>query len=243
MPSAPNSSATSADFEFKALGQARNYRQALVKEFAPYLSGAVLEIGAGIGQITELLVNAPAVKRVVAVEPDPAFCAAHRSFHPGHEVIQGTVANAPTDALWNSIVSINVLEHIEDDLAELQRYAALLRPCQGHFCLFVPARPELYSPIDKDFGHFRRYTRPELAARLVRAGFEIVRLNYFNFIGYFAWGLTCRVFKRRSFDAASVRLFDRLIFPVGYLLESHVARPPIGQSLIALARSSGSTPG
>src|SRR5690349_12703957 len=145
MPEAPNSTATSADFEFKALAEARNYRHALIREFRPYLRGAVLEIGAGIGQITELLRSEPAVQRVVSVEPDPKFCAAHRLAHPNHEIVQGIAADAPRDVDWNVIVSINVLEHIEGDVAELERYAALLKKRQGHFCLFVPARRELYS--------------------------------------------------------------------------------------------------
>ena len=125
---------------------------------------------------------------------------------------------------------------IEDDRAELGRYAALLGKRSGHFCLFVPARPELFSPIDKDFGHFRRYTLPELSEKLTRAGFEIVRLNYFNFTGYFAWWLNFRFLKKRGFDVAKVRLFDRLIFPINYFVESRIMRAPFGQSLIAVGR-------
>ena len=60
---------------------------------------------------------------------------------------------------WNAILSINVLEHIESDADELATYFRLLKPARGALCLFVPARPDIYAPIDKDFGHFRRYTR------------------------------------------------------------------------------------
>ena len=82
----------------------------------------------------------------------------------------------------------------------------------------------------------RRYTLPELSEKLTRAGFEIVRLNYFNFTGYFAWWLNFRFLKKRGFDVAKVRLFDRLIFPINYFVESRIMRAPFGQSLIAVGR-------
>src|SRR5262249_38228428 len=104
-------------------------------------------------------------------------------------------------------------------------------------CLFVPARPEIYGPIDRDFGHFRRYTAPELQAKLVRAGFAIHRLNYFNFTGYFAWWLSFCVLKKRRFAAGNVRFYDRAVFPIVHALESKLLRPPFGQSLLAVARS------
>jgi SAM-dependent methyltransferase len=237
MSDQPNTAAAAEDFEFQALQEARNYRQALFQEFDSFLRGDVLEVGAGIGQMTEVLVSLPAVKRVLAVEPKAAFCARHRQRHPAHEIVQGTIANLPPGGDWDAILSINVLEHIRTDETELASYANLLRKRAGCLCLFVPARPEIYAPIDQDFGHFRRYTRPELRRKLSAAGFEIVRLSYFNFPGYFAWWLNFRLLKKRGFEVAKVRFFDRVIFPVTYRLESRLLRPPFGQSLIAVARA------
>lgn len=231
----PPSNPTS--FEFDALAQAVNYRRALFAEFGPFLRGEVIEVGAGIGQMTDHLARLPNVRRALAVEPDPAFCAQHRAQFPAHEILQGTAANLPPGTACDAVLSINVLEHIREDEAELARYATLLRPRSGALCLFVPARPEIYAPIDHDFGHFRRYTRPELRRKLTAAGFHILRLNYFNSVGYFAWWLNFRFLKKRVFEPQKVRLFDRAIFPVVHALESKILRPPFGQSLIAVARS------
>src|SRR5215472_7176168 len=107
------------NFEFDALRWANNYRKALLSEFAPYLSGDVIEVGAGIGQFTELLAGLGSIRSVLAIDLDPGI-------------------NCDT------IVSTNVLEHIEHDAAELRLYAALLKARRGHLCLFVPARSELY---------------------------------------------------------------------------------------------------
>src|SRR4051812_15699244 len=89
----PNAFADTNDFEFEALSKARNYRHALFEQFGPYLEGVVAEIGAGIGQMTELLCARAGVKQAVAVEPDGQYCAKHKALHPNHEVVNGTAAD------------------------------------------------------------------------------------------------------------------------------------------------------
>ena|ERR1700733_5644536 len=233
--SQPNVIAETADFEFAALREARNYRAALIKDFDPYLSGNVLEVGAGVGQFTEELQLLSQIQRLVSIEPDPDFCSKFRTTFPSRELVQGTVNDLHSATNWNAIFSVNVLEHIETDSEELETYRRLLRPAQGALCLFVPARPEIYAPIDKDFGHFRRYTRRELRAKLESAGFTLVRFRYFNFVGYFLWWLSFCLLKKRTFDVPSVRLFDRVIFPVVHGFESNICSPPFGQSLFVVA--------
>jgi hypothetical protein len=225
-------------FEFDALREANNYRKTLMREFGPCLQGSVIEIGAGIGQITEEVSRLPSVRRLVPIEPDPVFCREHRARLPRCELIEGFIDQADRESPWDAILSINVLEHIEQDASELAKYAGLLRRQSGCLCLFVPARPEIYAPIDRDFGHFRRYTKPELHEKLTTAGFQVLRLDYFNFVGYFAWWINFCLLKRRNFEPAKVRAFDRLIFPAGYFLESALLRPPFGQSLMAVAKAS-----
>ena len=237
MTEQPDVFAKSEDFEFSALAEARNYRDALFEEFRQALRGEVIEIGAGIGQMTENLVRLPDVRRALAVEPDKSFCARHRADFPNHEVLEGTVVDLPSGVTCDTILSINVLEHISDDEAELGRYAQLLRPKRGALCLFVPARPEIYAPIDRDFGHFRRYTRPELSAKLAGAGFIVERLHYFNWVGYFAWWFNFCLLKKTTFEPGKVRVFDRFIFPVVHKMESELCRPLFGQSLLAIARA------
>ena len=233
----PNQSAATADFEFAALREARNYRAALLKEFSPHLRGDLIEVGSGIGQITEALIKQPGVRSVLSIEPDAGFCRAFRERLPGQSLLEGTIEQAPLDQPWQAILSINLLEHIRDDEPELGRYQRLLADQGGELCLFVPARPEIYAPIDRDFGHHRRYTKKELRTKLERAGFEVMRLRYFNCVGYLAWWFNFCVLKKRSFDVAAVRLFDRVIFPPVFWAESSLCPPPIGQSLLAVARA------
>jgi SAM-dependent methyltransferase len=233
----PNAAAQTEDFEFAALNEAKNYRHALLREFAEPLRGQVLEVGAGIGQITEMLLQNQAITRLVSIEPDPKFCSRFRAAFPAHRIVQGTIDDLAGDEAWNAILSVNVLEHIQEDERELAIYRQKLAREKGALCLFVPARPEIYAPIDRDFGHFRRYTKPELCGKLERAGFEVVRLRYYNFVGYFAWWLSFCALKKRGFDLSAVRFFDRIIFPPVHSLESNLCAPPFGQSLLAVARA------
>jgi SAM-dependent methyltransferase len=235
--SAPNATADTEDFEFAALERAVNYRAAVLEEFGEWLRGDVLEIGAGIGQFTGPLARLPGVGKVTALEPEARFASEFRRLHPDIALVQGTIAAAPAGVDWDAMLSINVLEHIDADEAELTIYARKLKARRGHLCLFVPARPELHAPIDMEFGHFRRYQKPELRRKLERAGFEIVRLDYFNFVGYFAWWMSFCVLKRHHFDEGSVAIFDKYIFPWAHALEAKLVRPPFGQSLLAVGRA------
>jgi len=232
----PNEAAQTEDFEFAALSEAKNYRHALLAEYSGHLRGTVLEVGAGIGQLTGLLLKNDAIGKLVSIEPDARFCARLRQAFPSHTLVQGTILNAPEER-WDAILNINVLEHIPDDRLELERYRRLLAPAGGTLCLFVPARPEIYAPIDRDFGHFRRYTRAGLRARLQQAGFEVLKLRYYNIAGYFAWWLNFRLLRRRHFSSEAVRIFDRLIFPPVHGIERALCPPPVGQSLLAVARA------
>ncbi len=235
MPATDKPAAT--DFEFAALDKACNYRKSLIRNFGNHLAGNVIEVGAGIGQTTAELKKIPAITQLVSIEPDPRFCDRLRATFPGHKIVCGTIADLEDNEIWNAIISVNVLEHIEADARELTFYHRLLSHKKGMLCLFVPARPEIYAPIDRDFGHYRRYTRPQLRQKLESAGFQILQLRYHNFFGYFAWWLNFRMLRNRRFDSHSVWVFDRLIFPVTNACEANIHPPPIGQSLIAMARA------
>ncbi|HSQ34971.1 MAG TPA: class I SAM-dependent methyltransferase [Candidatus Binatia bacterium] len=223
------------DFEFAALQKADNYRAALLAEFASFLAGHVLEVGAGIGQLSEALLQKKEIERLISVEPDARFADRLRSKFPQLELIQGTIDDVPAAVPVDAILSVNVLEHIEADEHELSSYRQRLAKRQGTLCLFVPARPELFTAIDRDFGHFRRYTRAGLRVKLETAGFTVRRLAYFNLIGYFGWWWNFHLLKKRSFAAEQVRFFDRYIFPLQHRIEANVMRPPIGMSLLAVA--------
>jgi SAM-dependent methyltransferase len=237
MKERPNEAASTADFEFSALAEAQNYPKALIREFAPFLKGRVIEIGGGIGQMTTLLRSVPTIETLQSIEPDIRFCEQFQKAHPDQQLICGTIDDLPANTDWDALFSVNVLEHIREDELELTKYKKLLSKRHGVINLFVPARQEIYAPIDADFGHHRRYSKAELKRKLEAAGFEIVRLKYFNCVGYLAWWFNFCVLRQRKFKSGSVKVYDRAIFPVVNWLETNITPPPFGQSLVAVARA------
>jgi len=233
----PHREVLTKDFEFAVLREAYFYPRAIIEEFSPYLKGQVIEVGAGIGQMTGLLAKQVGKENILAVEPDARFAASFRERCPGIPLVEGTVVGLPPNTSCDAVVSINVMEHIRDHVEEMARYRALLAARNGHLCLFTPARPEIYAPIDKDFGHYRRYSKPSLREALTEAGFQIRQLYYFNFPGYFGWLLNFRLLGSRSFNPRLIRFFDRLVFRASHAWEYHVMRPPIGQSIVAIAQA------
>lgn len=225
------------NYEFEGLQFANNYRAAVLEEFYPFLKGDVIEVGAGLGQFTQMLKTVSAIKKIVSIEPYTPFCEQFRRNHPDVELINGTINDIDKRTNWDAIVSVNVLEHIADDEAELRIYYNFLKARQGFLCLFTPARTELYSKIDRLFGHYRRYTKKMLREKLESTGFNVIRLHYFNFVGYFGWGLIFKMLGTERFEPSAVKNFDKYILPVVHFIESKIARPPIGQSLVAIAQA------
>jgi len=157
--------------------------------------------------------------------------------HPNVRLICGdaTAADAPkpNDEAFDTVVLLDVLEHIEDDVALLAGLGARLGP-GGHLILKVPAMPSLYSPMDEAIGHWRRYDKKGLIEVISRAGLEVVRIWAFNAAAVPGWWWNGRVLKLRSPPQEQVALYNRLV-PVLRPLD-RLARLFCGVSLLAVAR-------
>jgi SAM-dependent methyltransferase len=134
---------------------------------------------------------------------------------------------------FDTIVCLNVLEHVADDDLSLQAMRSLLDR-RGRLILLVPALPGLYGSLDRALGHVRRYTSRELRAKFDRGGLRMRHLEYFNLAGLPGWWLTGRVLRREMIPAASLRWFDMLVplFRLERLLPWR-----LGQSLIAIGEA------
>jgi hypothetical protein len=133
----------------------------------------------------------------------------------------------------DSIVCLNVLEHIEDEHGALVNARRILEASRGRLLLLVPAHPALYGPLDERLGHHRRYTEGTLSAALAKAGFRIESVQWLNMLGIPGWWFNTRVLKRDrlpAFQMAAYNLLSRMILPV----ERWIG-PPVGLSLIAIA--------
>jgi SAM-dependent methyltransferase len=214
------------------MSHARNYFAWQARLILPELGRRVLEIGCGIGNFTELLAGREAV---IAIDAEPGCITLVKSRCPGVDAFAIDVSSADLGDLArfkpDSCVLLNVLEHIEDDAGALERIASILPP-GARVVLLAPAFPALYGPIDRQLGHYRRYSCAGIRELARRADLEIRKLRYVNAVGFFGWWINAHVLRRTAQSQSQIHLFDRLV-PAISRLES-ILPPPFGQSLFAV---------
>lgn len=209
------------------------YNHWIFTKVRPFIHGSVCEVGSGIGNITQFLLNQP---RVVCLEPYPPSLerARARFADHGNVVIEPVyLEDCPREGIasgsFDSIVCLNVLEHIEDDLAALATMRELCR-ADGRVVILVPAHMSAFGTLDRSFGHCRRYNRRSLRRAFAAAGLRVTKSSYMNAIGYFGWIWEGRVRRRVTLSRTSARIFNRLV-PFVDAFE-RLIHFPFGQSLV-----------
>ncbi len=227
--------------DLKIMAAARNYRGWMFRRLAPFIGQRVLEIGAGIGNFTTLLLDR---ELVVATDNYPP-CVEYLKLHLGDRLktppvlldASRDIESQLRDYEFDTIVCLNVLEHIEDDCKALAQMRATLAP-GGRLVLLVPAFQFLYGSVDRALGHYRRYTRKTLLPIMQRAGFLIERSFYMNVVGMGGWFWNNRIIKRSEESGKQIGIFDRYVAPLAEFTE-RLFPPPAGLSLIAIGRKEG----
>ena len=179
------------------------------------IGGDVLDVGAGLGSNIRHLMN-DRVRAWTALEPDPGLA---RLIPQADRVTValGTLATLPPDRQFDTILYMDVLEHIADDRAEVARAANALTP-GGCLIVLAPAHQFLFSPFDAAIGHFRRYTRGSLRA-LTPAGCHVELCRMLDSVGFFA-SLANRMLLRQSDPTPrQIAVWDRLMVPLSRLLD------------------------
>jgi SAM-dependent methyltransferase len=212
-----------------------NYHTWIPKEIEPFLGDVTAEVGAGSGSFSRLLLTTT-MKCLYAFEPSTAMFSLlaqnlqdQRRARVIHDFFDPSVLHEPLD----SICYINVLEHVQDDLAELLKAREALKP-RGRLILFVPALEWLYSDQDRSIGHFRRYTQEKLQQLVRSAGFAITASRYFDLAGILPWFLNFVVLKN-SLNSGNVSMYDRVVVPVMRRVESAIT-PPIGKNILLIGQ-------
>ena len=187
---------------------------------APFLGRSLLEVGSGIGVVSRYLVDRG--DPLVLSDHHPAYLAHLRSRFGGRPNVTFQILDLDhppyqVDGAVDTIVCLNVLEHIADDEAALAGLARLL-PRGGRLILQVPYYPFLVGSLDKTYGHFRRYSRRGLAGKVAAAGLRIIKMRNFNPLAIPGWILSAKLLRTRRLDVRSARLFNALV-PVARKLD------------------------
>ncbi|MEA2755336.1 MAG: hypothetical protein QOJ54_1625 [Aliidongia sp.] len=224
--------------ELEVFAHAINWRAYWQAQIRPYLGRTVLEVGAGIGTVAKSLCVGD-MQRWVALEPDSGMAerlladqAAGR-LHGACEIRCGGVASLSSTDLFESILYIDVLEHIENDRDEVRHAYAHLRP-GGYLIILVPAHQALYSPFDAAIGHFRRYNRKQLQG-LRPTDASPVRARYLDSVGLLASFGNRLFLKSENPNLQQIIVWDRTMVAVSRVLDP-VLRYRCGKSLLVIWR-------
>ena len=214
-----------------------NWKTYWSRQIRPFIMGEVLEVGAGIGSNTQLL-DTGDKGRWVCLEPD------HKLFgqlvkdlrqtrsRRAYEAVCGTLESL-ADQQFDTIIYIDVLEHIDNDVEELNEAARHLRP-GGHLIVLSPAHQRLFSPFDAAIGHFRRYNRPMLRT-ISPSSLRLERMRYLDCAGLILSAANMLLLRQSMPTKAQLRFWDHWIVPVSRILDKLFLHS-IGKTIIAVWR-------
>lgn len=227
--------------DLEAMSFAVKYHRWLLDEFRQYIGKNIVEVGAGKGSFSEMLLDTKP-DSLSLVEPSEMFFDLKRNISANvngtrvglfHSIFEEASPSITSSARPDTIIYVNVLEHIEDDSRELRLIRNSLDD-GGRFLVFVPAMRALFSEFDRDLGHFRRYRKGELEKKVKDAGFKILRSRYFDLAGAAPWFVKYRILRSRTLGGGAVSMYDNLVVPIMRRFES-VVRPPFGKNILLVA--------
>jgi SAM-dependent methyltransferase len=223
--------------ELELFAEAHHWKRYFRSAIADRLVGDVLEVGAGIGETARHLIDGRQ-RSWLCLEPAERLATKLRGWAAGGPVTPqpavqiGTTLDVDPRSRFDTILYIDVLEHIEDDRGEMERAAELLAPRGGTVIVLSPAFQQLFSDFDRSVGHYRRYTRASLAA-VMPPSLRQVRMKYLDSVGFMA-SLANRALLRQALPSRrQIALWDRAMIPASRVLDPLLAHS-FGRSVLAV---------
>jgi SAM-dependent methyltransferase len=221
--------------------KARRFNRWLFKSFSSYCKGNILEIGSGTGNISKWLLETG--NAVTLSDLREEYCKRLEERFSDLATLQDVLQLDLSDPAFDkrdpklldqfdTVVGLNVVEHIENDRMVIRNAVKLLR-YKGRLIILLPAYQGLYNSFDKSLGHFRRYRRNQLVKLLEDEGLELVTSKYFNAAGIAGWWVYGSLLNRQIIPAYSLRIFDLLV-PFFKILDLALLKK-VGLSVVAVA--------
>ncbi len=219
--------------------KATNYNKWIFDKIKPYLGKTILEIGCGLGNMTELFLRNRQTELIVGIDTS-SECLDIINYRLGrHKEFKTFLYDVSSKDIFklkrynfDTIVCINVLEHIKDDSSVLRNMAEFFPVAT--LIIWVPAFKKLYGTIDQVDGHFRRYGKQELEIKLRKSGWKILEGSYLNVLGIAVWFLHGKLLKKSVHPPKQTYFLDKFIF-LERLVEK-IINPPFGLSLLYICQ-------
>lgn len=222
--------------ELTIFKDAVNWKKYWYKSISEFLKGDVLEVGAGIGINTNLILqNHSDIKSIVSIEPDKSLADQIKGNLEGDDskvtVLNQYLHDLPVDKKFNTIIYIDVVEHIEDDSAELNMAKSYLNE-GGVLIILVPAYNFLFSPFDKAVGHYRRYNK-QMLVQAMPDELTMLKLFYLDSLGVCASFLNKFVLKQSYPTRKQILNYDKMVVPLSKVIDPLIFHA-IGKSLVGI---------
>jgi SAM-dependent methyltransferase len=223
--------------DLEILSQSRNYQGWLYSLSKPFIGSRILEIGSGIGNYTKYFIRHGSV---LASDSEDYYVEYLKNQFKNKNITVKKITLGNWDAELihqlsrfnpDTIICFNVLEHVDADIPAIQDMLNVLSP-GGKLVLIVPALKFLYSKIDQNYGHFRRYNQKRIKQICRDTNSDILFFRYFNFVGALGWVWSHKFLKRQSLNEGQTRLFDRIV-PIISKVEKLI-QPPVGLSILTV---------
>ncbi len=221
------------------ISQSHRFNDWMYGEIKPVLHGDVLEVGSGIGTFSEKIIRDLPSSNITLTDASLTYVRAlEERFSNDHDNNIFTYKldlNCKTDyeqigyEKFDSILAINVLEHIKNDEFALEELYKMLKS-EGSLVVLVPCHKFLYNVIDTSIGHFRRYTEKDLESKARRAQFTIDRMFYFNMLGIVGWYINGNLGRNPKINSGAYKIFDKVVPLIKY--SEKIVGKKVGLSLI-----------
>jgi ubiquinone/menaquinone biosynthesis C-methylase UbiE len=224
--------------ELALFEKAKNWKKYFGKHLSPYLKGDVLEVGAGLGGTTLVLCNEKQ-NTWACLEPDGNLATEiqtliNQNQLPKHcEVIKGTLQDLAIEKKYDAIIYIDVIEHIEDDKAEVKHATQFLKN-GGVLAILVPAHQFLFNEFDANLGHFRRYNKSMLQ-NVVPSGLTEIKVFYLDSVGLIASLVNKWFLKQSTPTAKQIMFWDNVIINLSKITDVLSAHS-MGKTVIGIWR-------
>lgn len=222
--------------ELELFSEARNWKSYYRQSIKKYLGAEVLEVGAGIGSTTEFLCRGH--RRWMCLEPDPNLAKTLNSAIASGSLPQccqlkvGTLLDLSPKERFDSIIYIDVLEHIKDDKSEIESVYGSLRE-GGFLVVLAPAHQWLFTPFDEAIGHYRRYNKKMLSAIIPQRKFKCISLRYLDSVGLVASLGNRLLLKSKMPSKQQILLWDKVMVPISKILDPLI-QYSIGKSILGI---------
>lgn len=224
------------------ISSAGKFNAWMYETIKPHCKGKVLEIGSGIGNISDYFMKDGFP--IMLTDIRSTYCNKLESRFKEHSSFLGAKVMDLTDedfdqkfadqiATYDTVFALNVVEHIQNDSLAIKNCRKLLKD-DGHLIILVPSYKGLYNRFDEELGHYRRYTKSTLAGLFSEHNLEVLHKQYFNFIGIFGWYVSGHLMHNESIPEGQMKIYNRLI-PISRIMDNIIFNF-LGLSTIVVGR-------